>query len=422
MRAEILTIGDEILIGQIVNTNSVWMAQQLNLIGVKVAHMSTIADDEKDILNAFAEASSRADFVLITGGLGPTRDDITKTALAKFFNVPLVRDEKTFREIEEYFSKRGRQLNGINADQALILEGCSVLQNKQGTAPGLWMKYKNTVFVAMPGVPYEMKAIMTESVLPRIKKENELPYIYHHTLLTQGIGESEIAEMISAWEDTLPAKNIKLAYLPQPGMVRLRLSASGPNETELKQLVDTELKVVHEKLARFVFGLENYAAENVSLEKVVSGLLRERKKTISLAESCTGGYISSLITALPGASEVFKGAIVPYTNKAKHELLQVDEALFTTVGAVSEECVLQLAEHVKKVFHSDYAISVSGIAGPTGATAEKPVGTVWIAVAGKEKIVSKKFQFGDNRNRNIISSASAALNMVRKMILEDAPN
>jgi nicotinamide-nucleotide amidase len=270
----------------------------------------------------------------------------------------------------------------------------------------------------MPGVPYEMKALVSESILPKIIKEFQLPFIYHKTVLTQGIGESALAELIEAWEDGLAAKNIKLAYLPQAGLVRLRLSSSGDNHQLLEQDVELEIEKLKAVVGKYIYGYENYGEETPSLERIVSELVREKGKTVSLAESCTGGYVSSLLTAIPGASDVFKGAIVPYTNKAKHELLQVDEDIFTSVGAVSQECVEQLAQQVLKVFDSDYSIAISGIAGPTGGTPEKPVGTVWVAIASKENVRAVRLQFGDHRQRNITMTGNSALNMLRKFLIE----
>jgi nicotinamide-nucleotide amidase len=418
MKAEILTIGDEILIGQITNTNSVWIAQELNLIGIKIVHMASVADDEDAIVNAFDNAASRADLVFITGGLGPTKDDITKKTFSNYFNAELVMDEKVLEHVSSFFIKRGKEVTEINRNQALVPKGCTVIHNPNGTAPGMWVKRDKTVFISMPGVPYEMKAMMTETILPKIKKENNLPHIYHKTVLTNGIGESALSEMIESWEDNLVNSNIKLAYLPQPGVVRLRLSSTGPDKETLKKNIDSEIENLKSIIDTYIFGYENYGEETPSLAEVVSRLLREKKQTLALAESCTGGYISSMFTSIAGASEVFKGAIIPYTNKAKHDLLEVDEPLFNTVGAVSKECVEQLAQNVLKKFGSDYSLSVSGIAGPTGGTEEKPVGTVWIAVASKEKTLAFKFIFGDNRQRNIIMTSNYALNTLRKFILK----
>jgi nicotinamide-nucleotide amidase len=420
MNAEILTIGDEILIGQITNTNSVWIAQQLNLAGIKIVHMASVSDEASAITKAFEDAMTRADFVFITGGLGPTKDDITKKIFATFFDTVLEIDQTVLNDVDSYFTKRGRVLGELNRNQALVPKGCFVIRNKNGTAPGMWMKKNNTVFVSMPGVPYEMKAMMSESVLPKIINENKLPSIYHKTVLTQGIGESALAELIESWEDNLVKKNIKLAYLPQAGMVRLRLSTFGENAETLKQNIENEIQTLKLIVGKYIYGYENYGEAPPSLESIVSEMLRDKKQTVALAESCTGGYVASLFTALAGASEIFKGAIVPYSNIAKHELLEVDEKVFTTVGAVSRECVEQLAKHVREKFRSNYAIAISGIAGPTGGTEEKPVGTVWVAVSSKEKIEAIKFLFGDHRQRNIAMTGNAALNMFRKFILNQA--
>jgi nicotinamide-nucleotide amidase len=417
MRAEILTIGDEILIGQITNTNSVWIAQQLNLIGVKVVHMASVADEESAILNAFDDALKRADFVFITGGLGPTKDDITKKTFSNYFNAQLVLDEEVLKHVSSFFLKRGREVTEINRNQALVPKGCTVITNPNGTAPGMWMQKDKTVFISMPGVPHEMKAMVTETIIPKIKSENNLPFIYHKTVLTNGIGESALAEMIESWEDNLGTSNIKLAYLPQPGMVRLRLSSIGNNKNELQKNIENEIGKLNSLIANYIFGYENYGEETPSLADIVSQLLREKKQTVALAESCTGGYISSLFTGIAGASEVFKGAIIPYTNTAKHDLLEVDEAIFSSVGAVSKECVEQLAQNVLRKFESDYSIAVSGIAGPTGGTDDKPVGTVWIAVASKDKTYASQFLFGDHRQRNIMMTSQTALNLLRKLIL-----
>lgn len=419
MQAEILTIGDEILIGQITNTNSVWIAQQLNFIGIKVVHMATVSDDKTAIIKAFDDAASRADFVFITGGLGPTKDDITKKTFADYFNTILEIDMDVLTTVQSFFSKRNRELTETNRAQALVPKGCFVIENKNGTAPGMWMKKNNTVYISMPGVPYEMKAMMEEIILPKIKSENTLPFIYHKTVLTQGLGESFLADKVENWEDALILKNIKLAYLPQPGMVRLRLSTTGNNFELLKANIDSEIEKLKSIIPEYIFGYENYGESTPTLETIVSELLRKNKLTVSLAESCTGGFIASLFTALPGSSEIFNGCMVPYQNQIKHELLQVDKEVFKQFGAVSEECVVQMAEHARKKFHTEYALATSGIAGPSGGTEEKPVGTVWVAISSSEKTVAKKFVFGDNRQRNIQMTANAALNMLRKILLKE---
>lgn len=419
MRAEILTIGDEILIGQITNTNSVWIAQKLNLMGIKVVHMASVCDDKTAIVKAFNEAQQRADFIFITGGLGPTKDDITKKLFAEYFNTILEIDENVLAHVKSFFDKRGRELTELNRQQACVPKGCTVIHNQSGTAPGMWMKKDDTVFISMPGVPYEMKEMMENIILPKIKTEYKLQHIYHKTVLTQGLGESFLADKISKWEDNLASKNIKLAYLPQPGMVRLRLSTSGNDIEELKKKVEKEIGILNIIIKEYIYGYEEYGNEPPSLEKIVSELLRERNKKIALAESCTGGYIASLFTAIAGSSDIFNGAVVPYHNHIKHEILEVDNEVFENHGAVSKECVLQMAEHVKEKFHADYSIATSGIAGPAGGTPEKPVGTVWIAVSGPEKTLAMKFVYGDDRGRNIKMTANTALSMLRKMILKE---
>ncbi len=357
--------------------------------------------------------------LLLPGGLGPTKDDITKKVFANFFNTILQIDERVLETVKGFFEKRGRQINDINRKQAEVPKGCFVIQNKNGTAPGMWMKKNKTVFVSLPGVPYEMKAMMLEVVLPKLQAENKLSTIYHKTILTQGIGESALAEIIEKWEDGLAADNIKLAYLPQPGIVRLRLSTSGDSITDLKKVVSEKINELQLLIPKFIYGYEEYGEEPPTLQKIVSELLREKRKTISLAESCTGGFITSLFTAIAGSSDIFMGAVVPYHNHIKHQLLEVDNDIFEKFGAVSKECVTQMAEHARKKFKSDYAIATSGIAGPAGGTPEKPVGTVWIAVANEEKTIALKFIFGDDRGRNIQMTANAALNMLRKIILKE---
>lgn len=418
MKAELLTIGNEILIGQITNTNAVWMAQQLNMIGISVVHMSSVADDKEAILQAFKDAGKRADVVLITGGLGPTKDDITKKIFSDFFDSELVIDENVLADVMGFFAKRNKELTEINRKQALVPKGCKVIRNKNGTAPGMWMEKAKTIFVSMPGVPYEMHAMMTNDIIPELKKRFELPFIYHKTILTQGIGESMLADLINEWEDALAAKEISLAYLPSPGMVRLRLSGKGKSETELKQEIETEVEKVTSLIDKFIYGYEEYGKEQPTLEIIIGNLLKEHKLKLALAESCTGGYISHLITSVAGSSEYYQGCVIPYHNEFKHNLLKVDNVIFEKHGAVSKECVETMAKETMELFKSDVSIAVSGIAGPSGGTEEKPVGTVWIAVAYHEQVIAKKFIFGDNRQRNIHMTANTALNMLRKLILK----
>ncbi len=418
MKAEILTIGDEILIGQIVNTNSVWIAQQLNLMGITVTHMASVSDEQQAIVNAFDAALIRADVVFITGGLGPTKDDITKKVMASYFNTELVLDEEVLKDVSSFFIKRGREVGELNRMQALVPNGCTVIRNPNGTAPGMWLTKNKTIFISMPGVPYEMKAMMTDSILPKIKSQFELPFIYHKTVLTQGIGESNLAELIEEWENSLVEKNIKLAYLPQPGMVRLRLSSQGKDETKLRAVIDEAIEALKKHIDQYIYGYELYGEETPGLEKIVTQLLQEKNETIALAESCTGGYVSSLFTGLAGVSAVFRGSVVPYNNEMKQALLHIDDKILETEGAVSKACVVAMAQQTLKVFNSDYALAISGIAGPSGGTEQKPVGYVWIAVASKTRQLAMQFQFGDNRQRNIVMTTHTALNLLRKFIIK----
>lgn len=417
MNAELLTIGNEILIGQITNTNAVWMAQQLNMIGVSIVHMSSVADDREAILNAFDDASKRADIVLITGGLGPTKDDITKKTFCDFFDTELVIDENVLKDVTGFFAKRNRELTELNRKQAEIPKGCKVIRNKNGTAPGMWMEKNNTIYVSMPGVPFEMQVMVLEDVIPEIKKRFKLPFIFHKTILTQGIGESFLAEMISDWEDGLAEKEIGLAYLPSPGMVRLRLSSKGFDELELKERIEKEVEKVKPLINKFIYGFEEYGKEQPKLEEILGQLLLEKGLKLGLAESCTGGFISHLITSVAGSSNYYNGCIVPYHNEFKHNLLKIDNSIFEEYGAVSRECVEAMAKETLHVFKANASIAVSGIAGPSGGTPDKPVGTVWIAVVFEDKVVAKHFIFGDNRLRNIQMTANAAMNMLRKLIL-----
>ncbi len=419
MNAELLTIGNEILIGQITNTNAVWMAQQLNQIGVSVVHMSSVADDKHAILKAFADAEKRADFVFITGGLGPTKDDITKVTFCDYFNTILIENEQVLKDVTSFFAQRNKEVTSINKKQAEVPKGCVVIRNKNGTAPGMWMKKNNTIFISMPGVPYEMKLMMTDFILPEIKKQFTLPTIYHKTILTQGIGESVLSELISDWEDTLTDKHISLAYLPSPGMVRLRLSGKGNNEVELKQKIDNEVENIKPLIEKYIYGYEEYGKEQPKMEEILGELLLTKNIKLALAESCTGGYISHLITSVAGSSAYYNGGVVPYHNEFKHQLLNINNSVFEKYGAVSQECVSTMAKETQRLFNADASIAVSGIAGPSGGTNDKPVGTVCIAVCFNEKMVAKQFQFGDDRLRNIQVTANTAMNMLRKLILSE---
>jgi len=413
MIAEIITIGDEILIGQIVDTNSAWMAQKLNLAGIKVKQITSVSDDRQHILDTLYQASERADLILITGGLGPTKDDITKKTLAEYFQTGFRTDTEALKNVERIFARYNVQVSDINKKQAEVLENCTTLLNMNGTAPGMWIENNNKIYVSMPGVPFEMMYLMDELVIPKIKETFKLPNIVHHTILTAGIGESILAEKISDVEDSLP-EHIKLAYLPKLGMVRLRLSGSGSDAEKLNTEIHTYSKKIIELISEYVV-IEN----DIALEKVILDLMESKGLTLSTAESCTGGYISHLITQHPGSSKVFVGGAVCYSNQLKKSMLGVSEQTIGNFGAVSEETVKEMAIAAKSVYQSDYSVSVSGIAGPDGGSTEKPVGTVWIAVSGKTRTISKKFTFGNKRIQNIERSAISALTLLFKLIKEE---
>ena len=411
MLAEIITIGDELLIGQVIDTNSAWMAGQLNLVGIKVHQITSISDNQQHILTTLREAGSRAKLILITGGLGPTKDDITKQTLCKYFDTSLVFSEAAYKNVEKLFSARGVAVTELNRLQAMVPANCTVIPNPNGTAPGMWFENEGCIYVSMPGVPFEMKAIMEEEIIPRLMdKLNQV--IIHRTILTEGVGESFLAALIEPWEDALPPF-IKLAYLPQPGMVRLRLTASGTDRSLLQQAIQKAENELLPLAGKFIFGYDND-----TIESVVGDLLRKKGMTLSTAESCTGGNIAQLITSIAGSSDYFKGSVVAYANEIKEQLLGVPQQVLAENGAVSEQTVLHMASGARRQFATDYAIAVSGIAGPGGGTPEKPVGTTWIAIATPTETVAQKFLFGDHRGRNIRKASVAALNMLRAKLAE----
>ncbi len=417
MNCEIISIGDEILIGQITNTNAQWMSTQLNLTGVNVARMTTIGDNRDEMLRAFAEAEKRTDLIMITGGLGPTNDDLTKPVLCEYFNAKLVFNEACYKDVENIFKKHNAPMLEVNRRQAEVPDNCIPIRNKNGTAPGMWFERKGKIFVSMPGVPHEMKAMMSEFVIPEIKKKFQLRTIYHTSVLTQGVGESFLAERIKDWERSLAEKEIKLAYLPSAGMVRLRLSISVENESDLRKIVETKITELHQLIPELIYGYERYGEEQDTLEKIIGELLRKKNQTLSTAESCTGGYIAHLISSVAGSSDYFRASIVAYANEIKMQELGVKKETLDKHGAVSKETAKQMAIGAKKKFKTDFAIATTGIAGPSGGTLEKPVGMVWIAIATPTKIITEKFQFNDNRERNIRRTALSALNMFRKELL-----
>lgn len=410
MQAEIITIGDEILIGQIIDTNSAWMAQQLNAIGIQVKQISSVADYPADIIVALTLASGRADIVFVTGGLGPTKDDVTKQTLSVYFECGLRRDPRVLAHVESIFQRSNRPMLEINRKQADVLDSSEVLFNERGTAPGMWVTHKEKPYIIMPGVPFEMEHIMEDRVLPRLRNLAGTKPLWHHTMLTAGIGESFLAEKIADIEAALPP-HIHLAYLPKPGLVRLRLTAMGESLAALK----SETQAIANQLAERI-GEHFLADEDTSLEVLIRDFMQRRELLLATAESCTGGNIARLITTLPGSSSIFEGGAVTYSNAMKRELLGVKQKTLTEYGAVSEETAREMALGAQTNFNVDYAIAVTGIAGPDGGTTEKPVGLVWIAVAGKNEIVSHKFLFGHDRAINIERSSVAALFMLWQLL------
>jgi nicotinamide-nucleotide amidase len=410
MLAEIITIGDEILIGQIVDTNSAWMAQQLNAVGIRIKQISSVSDDRQHILTALNEASQRADIILITGGLGPTKDDITKKTLADYFKVGFVEDKEALDNVARIFARYNRPLLEVNRQQAQVPANCQVLNNQNGTAPGMWFNHEGKVYVSMPGVPHEMMYMVEQQVIPKLKATFKLPFIIHKTLLTVGEGESFLAERIADIEDALPP-HIKLAYLPKLGQVRLRLSGYADDETLLQQQIN-------DYAAQLVTRLGNVIAaeEDIALEKAIMNKLEERGQTLSVAESCTGGYIAHLFTQHAGSSATFLGGAVSYSNVLKESILGVEHEILLKHGAVSQETATQMVEGALRNFKSDYAIAVTGVAGPGGGTADKPVGTVWIGVAGNGHTVVEKFTFGNKRRQNMERTAITALGMLNTLL------
>ncbi|MBA4853583.1 competence/damage-inducible protein A [Emticicia sp. BO119] len=416
--AEVVTIGDEILYGQITDTNTQWMSTELDKIGIKTVRKSSVGDQEDKILQILDEAEKRADIILLTGGLGPTKDDITKKTLCKYFNDELIINEDALAFITDFFSRRGRPMTELNRQQAMVPGRCTYLANKTGTAPGMWFEKsdnseKGKIFVSMPGVPHEMKYLMANEVIPRLKKYFETPVIYHKMIRTIGVGESFLAEKIEKWEDNLPS-HIKLAYLPGFGQVRLRLTGVGENEEVLKQEVQNEVDKVLPLIESFVFGYDDQ-----DLEAALGKLLKTKGKTVSVAESCTGGFISHLFTKVSGSSAYFTGGVVSYDNSVKINVLGVKSETIETHGAVSEETVTQMAEGVRALMKTDFAVATSGIAGPDGGTPEKPVGTLWIACAMEGMTIARKIQMSNQRETNINYGSIVAMNLLRKMLNGD---
>ena len=411
-QAEIITIGDEILYGQILDTNSKWLSEELDALGVRVVQKTTIGDNEKDILESLTSASKRANLILITGGLGPTNDDLTKPCLVKYFDVSLELNTDVEKTVKNLFESRGMKFTETNRGQAFLPTNCRMIPNKMGTAPGMWFDENGVVYVSMPGVPYEMKGMMTDTILPMIRKRFKTPVIYHKIVKTIGIGESFLSDKIVTWEKGLPA-HIKLAYLPSLGEVKLRLTATGDSKEQLVEDVDAQIEKLRPFAEKYFYGFNTD-----TLETKIGELLKARNLTVSTAESCTGGYISHLITSVAGSSFYFRGSVIAYDNVIKESVLKVSGRILEEFGAVSAETVTEMAQNVKKILGTDLGIAVSGIAGPDGGTPEKPVGTVWIAVSDAKGTQAKKLKLTKNRELNIEASAKLALNLLRQRLLE----
>ena len=412
LTASIITIGDELLIGQVIDTNSAWMAQELNKNGIWVGHRVAVGDVREDIWQALDDEFRRSSIILITGGLGPTADDITKPLLAEYFGGKLVVDQGALDNVKKIFERLQRPMIARNLSQAEVPDNCTVIPNHRGTAPGMWFEKEGRIFVSMPGVPHEMKGMMTDSVIPALQKRFSFPFIAHRTLLTAGIGESFLADHIKSFEEALPP-SIKLAYLPNYGMVRLRLTIHGEDaaalETDIQQQFDTLKALVTEWMV---------TDEDISIQEAIGRLLKSRGKTLGTAESCTGGNIAHLITTIPGSSDYFKGSVVSYANSVKEKALGVGTDTLEENGAVSEPTVEEMVKGAISLLDVDLAIATSGIMGPGGGSPEKPVGTVWVAVGDRQRILTQKFNFRFDRLRNIELASTNALNLLRKFILQ----
>jgi nicotinamide-nucleotide amidase len=411
MKAAIITIGDELLIGQTIDTNSAWIGSELSKSGFDVFRIISIHDKKEDITSALKETTGIADVVLITGGLGPTSDDITKPVLCEFFETHLVENKEVLKMIEEMMARRNNPMNENNRRQALVPESCKVLLNAKGTAPGMWLEKNGTIFISMPGVPSEMKYIMTEHVLPELNNRFTSQVIIHKNIMTYGTFEARLAEILVDFETNLPG-NIKLAYLPSSGVIKLRLTGTGQDESSLREQISAQVESLYRIIPEFIYG-EN----EDSLEKVIGDLLKERKKTVGTVESCTGGEIAHLITGIPGCSEYYKGSVIAYSNSVKACMLKVPEDFLVKYGAVSEEVVKYMASRARNILNTDFCVATSGIAGPDGGSDLKPVGTLWMAVSSEKNIVAEKKIFGTDRQTNIKRFSLAALNLLRKQII-----
>ena len=411
MKAEIITIGDELLIGQTIDTNSAVMGAELSAIGFEVVKITSISDKKGQIISTLKEKVGKCDVVLITGGLGPTSDDITKQTLCEFFETRLIFNEDVFKGIEKMLMRRNFAMNENNRRQAEVPESCRILNNAVGTAPGMWFEKEGTAFISMPGVPGEMKYLMTEHVIPELRNRFTTQHIIHRNIMTYGTLEAKLAEILTGFEAGLPS-NIKLAYLPSSGVIKLRLTGMGNDRISLSKSIENQVNKLYKIIPQLIYG-EN----EDSLEMVIGKLLTKHGKTLSVAESCTGGEISHLITSVPGSSNYFKGGVVAYDNSVKTKLLGVPQDIINKYGAVSKETVEMMATGARNLFKTDYAVATTGIAGPDGGTDEKPVGAIWIAISSINSNVIEKFTFGNERVINIRRFSFAALNLLRKQII-----
>lgn len=411
MKAEIIVIGDEILIGQTIDTNSAWIGSELSKLGFDVSRKVAVHDKREDILNALSNAAVSNDIVMITGGLGPTSDDITKPVMCEFFATTLAVDNNVLMMIEEMMRRRGWQMNESNRKQAEVPQSCKVLANAVGTAPGMRFEKDGTYFFSMPGVPNEMKYLMNTHILPWLKQKFSSQSIIHKNIMTYGLGEAVLSERLSGFESQLP-EEFKLAYLPSLGIVKLRLTAQGNDRHHLEKLMDEQVGKLYNSIPEVIF-----AEDERSFEQVIGQLLKEKNMTISTAESCTGGKIAQMITSVPGSSAYFKGSVIAYSNDIKTAVLGVPANMIQSYGAVSLEVVEKMAEGVRSIMKTDFAVATSGIAGPDGGTDQKPVGTLWVAVASESGTVSEKYIYGNDRNTTISRFAVAALNLARKQII-----
>ena len=411
IKAEIITIGDEILYGQITDTNTQWISAELDKIGIRTIRKSSVGDAEEAILEIFEESSKRADLVIITGGLGPTKDDITKKTFCKYFSTELIVHPQALADVTEYFKKRGIALSEINKSQGEIPANATFIPNTMGTAPGMWFEQNGVVFISMPGVPYEMKGMMTLTLLPKLQEHFKTPIIFHKVIRTVGIGESYLATMIETWEDALP-KNIKLAYLPSMGNVKLRLTGFGEDIQVVESQVEEQFQKVLPTIQEYVYGFGKD-----ELEEVIGKILTERKETVSVAESCTGGYLGHQFTKVSGSSAYFMGGILSYDNSVKINQLGVNPETLTTYGAVSEQTVIEMSENVRKLMKTTYGLATRGVAGPNGGTSEKPVGTIWIAISSEKEVITKQLTLGGSREQNIHLTSVNILNLLRTKCL-----